>query len=122
MVYLIIDVASWFLIAVGSVSILIGGIGVLRLPDVYTRMHAASITDTLGSAALLFALMLQAGPTLVAAKLALILVFIFLTSPTSSFALSHGALGADVQPELKNDWREGIPADVQAEADKENSS
>ena len=85
-------------------------------------MHAASITDTLGSAALLFALILQAGPTLVAAKLAIILIFIFLTSPTSSFALAHGALGSDVQPELDNDWREGIPEEIQEKVDKESPS
>jgi len=43
-----IDILSWILIVIGGGAMLVGGIGVLRFPDVYTRMHAASITDTLG--------------------------------------------------------------------------
>lgn len=103
----IIDILSWGLIIIGSVSILIGGIGVLRLPDVYTRMHAASITDTVGAGALLLGLMLQAGFTLVAIKLLLMLVFLFFTSPTSSFSLAHAALSSGVEPILDTDLREG---------------
>ena len=53
MAVLIADIASWALIIIGSAGLVIGAIGVLRLPDVYTRMHAASITDTLGAGALL---------------------------------------------------------------------
>ena len=52
MLSMVADTLSWGLIILGSASMLIGGIGVLRFPDVYTRMHAASITDTLGAGAL----------------------------------------------------------------------
>jgi multicomponent Na+:H+ antiporter subunit G len=76
-------------------------------------MHAASITDTLGAGSIILGLMLQAGPTLVAAKLLLILVFIFFTSPASSFALAHAALSSGVEPILDADLRE---------KDKEGSS
>jgi multicomponent Na+:H+ antiporter subunit G len=111
MVALIADIASWALILIGSVGLVIGAIGVLRLPDVYTRMHAASITDTLGAGALLLGLMIQAGFTLVAVKLFLILVFFFFTSPTSSFSLAHAALSSGVEPILDADLRDGNSED-----------
>jgi multicomponent Na+:H+ antiporter subunit G len=106
---LFIEISSWILILIGAFALVCGAIGVVRFPDVYTRMHAASITDTLGSAAILIGLMLQAGPTLISAKLGLILIFIFITSPTSSFSLAHAALSSGVEPELKNDWRDEHP-------------
>ncbi|MGY9020442.1 MAG: monovalent cation/H(+) antiporter subunit G [Alphaproteobacteria bacterium] len=109
----IIDILSWAFIILGTFSLITGAVGVLRLPDVYTRMHAASITDTLGAGSIILGLMLQAGPTLVAAKLLLILVFIFFTSPASSFALAHAALSSGVEPILDADLRE---------KDKEGSS
>ncbi len=109
----IVNILSWFLIMVGSFSVITGAVGVLRLPDVYTRMHAASITDTLGAGSIIAGLILQAGLTLVAAKLFLILVFIFFTSPASSFALAHAALTSGVKPILDSDLSHG---------DKENSS
>ena len=71
----IIDILSWALIILGSFALITGAVGVLRFPDVYTRMHAASITDTLGAGSIILGLVLQAGFTLVAAKLLLILVF-----------------------------------------------
>ena len=106
MTAIIADILSWGLIILGSVSMLIGGIGVLRFPDVYTRMHAASITDTMGAGALLLGLAVQAGFSLIAVKLILMLVFLFFTSPTSSFSLAHAALSSGVEPELDADLRE----------------
>ena len=94
---------------------LIGGIGILRLPDVYTRMHAASITDTIGAGALLLGLTIQAGVSLVAVKLILMLVFLFFTSPTSSFSLAHAALSSGVEPILDSDLREGPETDRETE-------
>jgi multicomponent Na+:H+ antiporter subunit G len=102
----ILDILSVALIGIGSVSLIIGALGVLRLPDVYTRMHAASITDTLGAGSIILGLILQAGLTLVAGKLFLILVFLFFTSPASSFALAHAALSSGVKPILDADLRE----------------
>ena len=99
----ITDVLSWVLILIGGFSVIAGAIGVLRFPDVYTRMHAASITDTLGAGTIIAGLILQAGLTLVSAKLFLILIFIFFTSPTSSFAFAHAALSSGIKPMLDND-------------------
>lgn len=106
---IVIDTLSWALIIIGAFATLTGGIGVLRFPDIYTRMHAASITDTLGAGAILAGLILQAGPTLISAKLVLILVFLFFTSPTSSFALAHAALSSGVEPKLHSDRRNAAP-------------
>ena len=45
----LIDSLSWVLLSLGGLSVLIGGIGALRMPDLYTRMHAASVTDSMGA-------------------------------------------------------------------------
>ena len=100
---LVVDIFSWVCLLAGGFFVLVGGIGVLRMPDVYTRSHAASITDTLGTALILVGLMAQAGPTLISAKLVLILIFLFFTSPTSSHALLHTAFSTGVKPVLDHD-------------------
>lgn len=88
------DAASWFCILAGSVFCLIGGIGMLRMPDFHSRGHAAGITDTLGAGLILLGLMFQAGATQVLIKLILVLGFLFITSPTATHALMKaGYLG-----------------------------
>ena len=87
----LVDILSWFFLIVGSLFVIVGGIGLLRLPDFYTRIHAASVTDTVGSWLVLIGLMLQAGLGLVTAKLILVLVFLVLTSPLASHALAKAA-------------------------------
>ncbi|MDP6741078.1 MAG: monovalent cation/H(+) antiporter subunit G [Planctomycetota bacterium] len=94
---MILDVLSWFLLVGGSVLCVIGGLGLLRLPDVYTRAHAAGINDTLGAWAILLGLMLQAGLGLVTIKLAMIGLFIALVGPVSSHALLKAAYAHDVR-------------------------
>jgi len=100
MIGVVLDLLSWVLILAGSVFTIIGGIGLIRLPDVYARMHGAGITDTLGAGLILTGLMLQAGFTLVTVKLILILVFLLYTSPTSSYALANVAFTGGLQPLL----------------------
>lgn len=97
---LALDIASWALILGGVAFCLIGGYGLLRLQDVYARLHAASLIDTLGVGLVLVGLMLQAGWTLVTAKLFLILIFIFFTTPTATHALAKSAINHDVLPEV----------------------
>jgi multicomponent Na+:H+ antiporter subunit G len=92
------DTLSWVLLTLGGVSVLIGGIGALRMPDLYTRMHAASVTDSLGAILVLVGIMLQAGWSLATIKLIAILLFLLLTSPTSSNALASAALLAGTRP------------------------
>ena len=95
---LLLDIASWALLSIGGAFVFIGGVGALRMPDFYTRMHAASLTDSMGAVLILFGVMLQAGLSLAAIKLAAILLFLLLTSPTASNALASAALLAGLRP------------------------
>ncbi|GAB3678252.1 monovalent cation/H(+) antiporter subunit G [Salinisphaera aquimarina] len=104
---LVIDILSWALLLGGAVFGIIGGIGILRMPDFYTRMHAASITDTAGMTLMMAGLILQSGFTLVTAKLVFIMVFLMITSPTATHALARAALHDGVEPLLDHDKREG---------------
>ena len=94
----LLDTLSWVLLSLGGLSVLIGGIGALRMPDLYTRMHAASVTDSLGAILVLVGIMLQAGLSQATIKLIVILMFLLLTSPTSSNALASAALLAGTRP------------------------
>ena len=96
----LIDAASWALLASGGVFCVIGAVGLIRMPDFYTRMHAASVVDTLGAGLILAGLMLQAGLTLVSAKLLIIGLLIFFTSPTATHALVRAAFVRGVPPAL----------------------
>lgn len=99
----VVEALSWAFLLGGSFFVLVGGIGVLRMPDVYTRSHAAGITDTLGAMLILVGLMFQAGPNLISVKLLLILLFLLFTSPTSSYALNHTAWACGLKPLLDSD-------------------
>jgi multicomponent Na+:H+ antiporter subunit G len=99
----VVNVTSWVLILAGSFFTLVGAIGLVRMPDVYTRMHAASVTDTLGAGFLFAGLMLQVGFGLIALKLLLILVLFFFIGPVATHALAQAALHAGVQPFLAED-------------------
>ncbi len=96
----VIEALSWVLLMTGSCFAMIGGVGVIRLPDVYARLHGAGITDTLGAGAILAGLMLQAGLSQATIKLFLILVFLLFTSPTSSYALANAAFNRGIEPRL----------------------
>ena len=106
---LLADLVSWALILAGGALSLIGGLGLLRLPDVFARMHGASIIDTLGLGLILIGLMFQAGLTLVTVKLILILAFVFYTSPTTTHALARACLNGGVEPEAARKNRNGEP-------------
>jgi multicomponent Na+:H+ antiporter subunit G len=99
-VNVIIDAASWICLVGGSAFCIIGAAGLIRMPDFYTRMHAASVTDTVGTGPILLGLMLQAGFTLVTAKLVIIAMLILLTSPAASHALARAAFVRGVRPLL----------------------
>ena len=91
------------LLAAGSIFVLIGAFGLIRLPDFYTRLHAAGITDTLGAELILLGLMFQAGLSLVTVKLILISLFIFFTSPTATHAVANAARVMGLKPMLVPD-------------------
>lgn len=94
------DIASWICLVAGGLLGIIGGIGINRFPDFYTRQHAAGITDTLCAALILLGLALQAGLNLAVFKLALIFLFLFLTGPSASHAVANAAMHGGLKPQL----------------------
>ena len=106
---ILVDAASWAFLAIGSLFCVIGAVGLVRMPDFYTRMHAASVVDTLGAGLILIGLMLQGGFTLVSAKLLVIFVLIFFTSPTATHALARAAFVRGIRPhasgEKGGEWK-----------------
>jgi multicomponent Na+:H+ antiporter subunit G len=76
----------------------VAAVGVLRMPDFYTRVHAVSKADTLGLLFTLAAVALWAGPTLTALKVAFVAMFLFLSAPTATHAIARAALRVGVRP------------------------
>lgn len=97
---MVIDALSWACLIGGAAFALIGAVGMLRLPDVFARMHASGIIDTAAAGLVLLGLGLQAPSWLVAAKLLLIFAFILYTGPTATHALARAALNGGVRPML----------------------
>ena len=85
------EIAVWAFLLGGAFFSVVGGIGMIRMPDFYTRSHAASITDTMGATLILLGLAIYSGLNLVTVKLILILIFLYLTSPTAAHALVKAA-------------------------------
>lgn len=92
------DAVSWACIVAGGLFCVIGALGLVRMPSFFTRMHAASLIDTLGAGLILLGLVIQAGFTLVAVKLAMIGVLLLFASPTATHALAKAALARGVDP------------------------
>ena len=90
----ILDILSWALLSIGGVFVFIGGLGALRMPDLYTRMHAASVTDSIAPILIIGGIILQAGLSLASIKLVAILLFLLLTGPTASNARSTADVGS----------------------------
>ncbi len=91
----------------GAFSCLLGGllcivsaIGVLRFPDFYTRVHAASVTDTASAGLILLGMALMAPSWIILVKLLCIFIFLFLTSPAAAHALVNAAHVAGLQPRI----------------------
>jgi multicomponent Na+:H+ antiporter subunit G len=108
---IVLDIASFVLIAAGSFFIVVGALGLIRMPDVFTRMHGASVIESLGAGLLFLGFMLQAGFSLISVKLLFLLGLIFFTGPVVTHALAQAALQAGIRPYLSEDRseREGGP-------------
>jgi multicomponent Na+:H+ antiporter subunit G len=96
------DLASVALLAGGGFFIIIGSLGLVRFPDFYCRMHAAGVTDTLGVWLVILGFVLQSPSALVAAKLLIIALFVFFTSPTATHAIANAAYTAGEKPWLRS--------------------
>lgn len=98
------EVLSAVLLALGCFFALTGGIGVLRMPDFYTRMHPAGKSDTAAQTLIFVGLIVHAGFSLVSVKLLLIVLFLFITAPTATHAVAKAAYLSKLKP-----WRPGEP-------------
>jgi len=94
----LIEILSWISIVGGAFFLFVGSLGMVRLQDFWARLHAASIIDSAGAGLLLFGMMLQTGLTLITVKLAIIVVFLFLTGPTASHAVANAAFVSGSRP------------------------
>lgn len=97
---LAIEILTWLMMMVGCFFVLITGYGLLKFPDLYTRIHAGGMADTLAAFLIFGGLALQSGFTLVTVKLFFIVAFLFITSPTSTYALAQATFVAGLKPKL----------------------
>lgn len=96
----ILDVVAWVFLLSGSAIVIIGGIGMLRLPDVYARMHAAGMADTMGVLLIAVGQILQVDSWITAMKLVFIIAFMFFASPTATHALARATEDHGIKPVL----------------------
>ena len=102
-----LDALSWISITAGLFFILVGTLGVLRMPDVYTRLHAAGMTDTMGAGFLILGMFFQTIEAIahgesawwfILIRLVLIYLFLLFTSPIATHALARAGLAGGLKP------------------------
>ena len=98
MIEMLVSILSSLCLFIGIVALLIGSLGLLRLPDIFSRMHAFGMMDTAGVGFLILGMMLHAGFTLITVKLAFIGIFLFFTSPIAGHAVAQAAYKDGVKP------------------------
>lgn len=103
---ILLDVVSWIFLLCGSFFAVVGGVGIVRLPEFFSRLHGGGVTDTLGAGLILLGLCFQIGSGFILVKLLMILFFLMVSSPSSCHALARSALSQGVKPELEIDTYE----------------
>jgi len=98
----LINIFSGAFLLIGSFLCISGGVGIIRFPDFYTRMHAVGITDTLGAGLILIGLMPLSTDVFVFAKLCMILLLTLLIGPTTSHVLAKAAMHNGLAPKLNS--------------------
>lgn len=101
----LLNTLALIFIAIGLFFMVVGALGLIRLPDFYTRAHASGKCDTLGEGMMLIGFILYEGMTLMAVKLLLLVIFIFITSPTAVHSLVNVAHSRKIPPWKKGDER-----------------
>ncbi len=102
----LLDILSWLLLMAGSFFVVTGGIGLVRMPDFFTRLHPSGLVDTMGATLVVAGLVLQAEEWQVAVKLLLVLVFLYLTGPTATHAVAHAALVGGLKPWTRSEEKD----------------
>jgi multicomponent Na+:H+ antiporter subunit G len=97
---LLLELLSGLFLLLGGFLCITGGIGLLRLPDFFSRVHAAGLTETLAAPLLLAGLMLQMDWSLDLLKVLFILILVLATNPTATHAMAKAALHGGQEPML----------------------
>lgn len=97
---LLLDILSWICLMSGAFLGITGAVGLFQFPDFYTRLHAASVTDTLCAGLIILGLMLQGNSFMIEIKLVLVLLILAYTSPTAAHSLAKAALHSGLRPKL----------------------
>ncbi len=97
----LLEIIASLCLFIGSFICISGGVGILRFPDFYTRMHAVGVTDTLGAGMILIGLMFYSPDFLTLSKLLIILLLTLLISPTTSHVLAKAAMQNELKPKLQ---------------------
>ena len=109
------NILAIILMGTGLVFFIGGTVGILRFPDFYTRLHAAGKLDTMGLLMTMTAMALYViqdyslGAILTGFKIILIVVFIFITSPTATHAIMDAGFRAGLGPWVKEHRHGGEP-------------
>lgn len=96
-------IISILFVSVGILFMLVGSIGIIRLPDFYSRTHAISKSDTLGIILVILGLVVYEGFTQSSLKLLLVVLFIALSNPVGTHALARSALKKGLDPFFSDD-------------------
>ena len=100
---------QWFavvLLAGGVFFTAVSAVGVLRLPDLYTRAHATSKADTLGTLLMLLGVAVVVDGVSARVKIVLLLLFVFVTSPTAAHAITRAAYDQGIEPWTRGEAEE----------------
>lgn len=116
-----ISILSDICLLLGGLFTLTGAIGLLRLPDFYTRLHAASVTESLAAPLLIIGVMLNTGFTLDSAKLVLIILIMVVANPTVTHALCRAAAHGGNVLEMEKNSNEEKQLETKAEPSTKES-
>lgn len=83
--------------------VVVAGIGVIRMPDLYTRIHAASVAETLGTILIILGLILITGWSLASFKLFAVMLFLLFTGPVAAYAMANTAMLGGLKPDVKQE-------------------
>ena len=93
---MLLDLVALILLVLGMFFFFIGVVGLFRFPDAYTRLHATTKCDTLGCGLVLLSLILYQGFSAPSIKLALMIIFIWISNPTAAHAIAKAAYSVDI--------------------------
>ena len=107
MMEMAVDILSWIFLMTGGLACIIGVVGILRMPDAYTRLHASSVMETLGVGFILLGLFLQSDHWTVLVRLAVVAFVLLFTSPVTSHAVARAMKHRKIEPVLGQPKEDG---------------